>query len=315
MSYKSMSLENINIYDMLKDLGVRRLKFLGDNIQGCCPFHPDTRPSWGVSTVTGLWNCFGCGSKGDFISLISRLKDISYESAEELLTSDLMLKFKFNGTAKKSIQSKTKIYFPNDFTFVTEKTAPEYLLNRISFETIKHFKLGLTKEFKYDNYVIIPIVDERVAVGFVARALKKEAENRYLFPYGFDKKAHLFNYDYVKYHQYKSIILVEGVFDVMGCYDKGLKNVICIFGANELSDEHLLKLKNLTNLKNVIICMDSDDKGVKVANKIAKQLRGVYNLSRIDLPPNRDIDELTKPELIEVIKNRKHYISIGGSHV
>lgn len=40
-----------------------------------CPFHADGNYSLSFSNDKGLWNCFGCDSQGDIITLIRRLED------------------------------------------------------------------------------------------------------------------------------------------------------------------------------------------------------------------------------------------------
>lgn len=40
-----------------------------------CPFHKDTTPSLSLSDSLGIFNCFGCGAKGDLIKFYMRLKN------------------------------------------------------------------------------------------------------------------------------------------------------------------------------------------------------------------------------------------------
>lgn len=37
----------------------------GGELSGLCPFHDDENPSWTGNRHTGLWQCFGCGAKGN----------------------------------------------------------------------------------------------------------------------------------------------------------------------------------------------------------------------------------------------------------
>ena len=39
-----------------------------------CPFHADTAPSLSLSNEKGLFNCFGCGAKGNIITFNAMLK-------------------------------------------------------------------------------------------------------------------------------------------------------------------------------------------------------------------------------------------------
>src|SRR5262245_46953422 len=51
----------------------------------CCPFHQEKTPSFHVLDAKGIFNCFGCGEKGDVFALAIRLEDISFEIAVERL--------------------------------------------------------------------------------------------------------------------------------------------------------------------------------------------------------------------------------------
>ncbi|MFN7971283.1 MAG: CHC2 zinc finger domain-containing protein [Acidobacteriota bacterium] len=57
----------------------------GRELLGRCPFHQDDRPSLNVSESKQLWVCFGCGKKGDVVSLVMELLDLPFVAALELL--------------------------------------------------------------------------------------------------------------------------------------------------------------------------------------------------------------------------------------
>lgn len=66
----------------LEELGVTDLRQLGDEINGKCPAHlqrtgkEDKHPSWSVNAESGVHNCFSCGFKGPFVSLVEYLLDL-----------------------------------------------------------------------------------------------------------------------------------------------------------------------------------------------------------------------------------------------
>ena len=41
-----------------------------------CPFHADKDPSLSLSNKKGVFNCFGCGAKGNIITFYAKLKEI-----------------------------------------------------------------------------------------------------------------------------------------------------------------------------------------------------------------------------------------------
>lgn len=46
-----------------------------------CPFHEDRHPSLRLDLRKGLWHCFPCGAGGDGITLVMRLRGVSFADA------------------------------------------------------------------------------------------------------------------------------------------------------------------------------------------------------------------------------------------
>lgn len=51
----------------------------------CCPFHQEKSPSFHVLDNKGLFNCFGCGEKGDVFGLAMKLEGLSFPEAVAML--------------------------------------------------------------------------------------------------------------------------------------------------------------------------------------------------------------------------------------
>jgi DNA primase len=49
----------------------------------CCPFHQEKTPSFHVLDQKGIFNCFGCGEKGDLFTLAMKLEGLSFPEAVE----------------------------------------------------------------------------------------------------------------------------------------------------------------------------------------------------------------------------------------
>jgi hypothetical protein len=47
-----------------------------DEFKALCPFHEDTNPSFSFNKNTGLYNCFGCESKGDHLTFYSNINNL-----------------------------------------------------------------------------------------------------------------------------------------------------------------------------------------------------------------------------------------------
>ena len=56
--------KDMDIVKLMESLGIK-LKKVGAEYVGLCPFHGDHNPSLSVNREKGLWHCFGCGRGGD----------------------------------------------------------------------------------------------------------------------------------------------------------------------------------------------------------------------------------------------------------
>ncbi len=61
------------ISDLLKDIGIEV-----KNNKALCPFHNDKEASMSINDEKGLFNCFGCGEKGNIYTLKNKLKELGY---------------------------------------------------------------------------------------------------------------------------------------------------------------------------------------------------------------------------------------------
>ena len=57
------------------------LKKRGPNLLGLCPFHGEKSPSFTVSTVKGIYKCFGCGKAGSSVNFIMDHLSLTYPEA------------------------------------------------------------------------------------------------------------------------------------------------------------------------------------------------------------------------------------------
>src|SRR5688572_16463916 len=54
---------------------IQKLTEHGDELRGCCLFHPDSNPSWSGNRVTGLWKCHACGAHGNASQFAERVRE------------------------------------------------------------------------------------------------------------------------------------------------------------------------------------------------------------------------------------------------
>lgn len=65
----------------------------GANLEGICPFHPDTKPSLKVNDGKGMYKCFVCGAGGDAITFVKEFKRIEFVDALKECANILGLHF------------------------------------------------------------------------------------------------------------------------------------------------------------------------------------------------------------------------------
>lgn len=94
----------------------------------------------------------------------------------------------------------------------------------------------------------------------------------------------------------RRVYLVEGFFDYLNLYDKGVMNVICLFGLGGGIDfSHL-------NCKYITLLLDGDTSGKAKAEKLRETLSSRYIVDIITLPKKIDPGNMTDKMIEEYIK-------------
>jgi len=57
----------------------------GAQVMARCPFHDERTPSLSVHPVDKLYNCFGCGERGDVFSFVMKLENVAFDEAVSTL--------------------------------------------------------------------------------------------------------------------------------------------------------------------------------------------------------------------------------------
>lgn len=196
-----------------------------------------------------------------------------------------------------------------------------YLKSRgFEFEDYDYFPVGTTRglNFKFDDYVIFPIIDNGKEVGYVSRHIWSKADideynnrakrngkyqiRRYNNSLENDFIKLLYNYDTIIEDETDTVIIVEGIFDVISLtrkldlYENNRVSVVATFG-KKISDTQIYKLQS-KGVRTVVIGYDSD--AMEAINKAANQLNEYFDvyIAKID-SDGKDWDEMPYEDIYQ----------------
>ena len=161
---------------------------------------------------------------------------------------------------------------------------------------------GLVKKGKsggcYDtfrNRLMFPVIDVRGSViGFSGRILD-DGEPKYLNSpdtVAFKKSKNLFGLNLAKKSKMGMIILVEGNIDVVSLHQAGIDAAVASLGTSLTPDQARL-ISRYT--ENVVICYDSDNAGLKAAQRAIDILEKTgLTVKVLNIPGAKDPDEFIK---------------------
>jgi len=156
---------------------------------------------------------------------------------------------------------------------------------------------------RFRNRIIVPIHDrQKRVIGFGGRSLDG-SEPKYLNSPEteiFEKGKNLFGLDKsastIRKKDYA--VVVEGYFDVMALHDCGIANVVASLGT-ALSRNQITLLSRSTDSKKILLNFDSDNAGIRAANRAISEveslaIQGQLDLRVLQLPSGKDPDEFLR---------------------
>ena len=284
------------VLDLIKKQGLTYKLSGKDYLIACLnPDHDDSNPSFRVDKITGISHCFSCGYKVNIFKhygVVANFTSIKIAKLKDKLRN---LHIDFNG-----------VDFPEDMVPMLKP------FRGITAKTLKEFGAFYTHgSEKLQDRIFFPIKDVRGKnIVYVGRHMMSQGNPRYLnyptgvtmpiFPESFKGPA-------------KSAVLVEGIFDMLNLYDKGLHNVCCTFGTNTLFKEAALKLLALRTqgISKIYLMYDGDEAGQQAMDKLIPVLEEAqYTVEKITLEDGTDPGELSQ----EYVDSIKEYINEKDSN-
>ena len=201
-----------------------------------------------------------------------------------------------------------------------------YLKGRgFTYDDYDYFPVGSTGRlnFRFDDYVIFPVIDGGDTVGYVARhTLPKseiDAHNRRAKVSGDyriqrfrnstenDFVKLLYNCDALREGETETVILCEGIFDVVALtrkldlYDNPRVVAVATFG-KKISQTQIYKLQT-KGVRNVVVGYDRD--AVAAIKQTASELSRYFEVLIADIPDSdKDWEDLTDEEIYDVFAYR-----------
>ena len=289
--------------------------------QGSCPIHGGDNPtafSWVKDR--GYFRCFTrhCERDGaDIFDFVQKYKKCSLGQARKIVSS-IVITGKYDDVSTQKLIAETEFqrYIKNnnkkkkefqifDPSCLDKLKEDVYLLSRgFSKEVINEFSIGYcdNPNSHYYGRVCVPIFHHTGSlVGFTARAdnenYRDNKQAKWFHTPGLPKGQMLFNLDKAQEHIKKlhKVILVEGPLDVLKFWMAGIYNVCAVLGSDLSGPQRSLLLES--DCYDIVTAFDNDAAGIDSTNKVKKSCSGYFNLSRYDIPKDKDIGELKVEEV------------------
>lgn len=260
MGYKEQYEQYITFDKIRSDEGVTR-----------CPFHEgDETPSFSANLSTGLWQCFGCGAKGNFKQFEERFKNRTENVQTEL----------------SEIPIKTVNEYHN--TLLTNGIVLDYLLHNRGWseDVIKNHKIGwngyrVTIPIKNKNgdYVNIRCYDALHKFDPSEKMIswKRNMGGVNLWPIHIVEDA-------------DEIYLFEGEPDTILGLSLGLQAATLTSGVAAIAN-NIHKFANYFKGKKVYLIYDTDQAGKKASLNVSRILSKIADVYNVDLSPTNDFTD------------------------
>lgn len=293
----------LDFEQVLRHYGVEA-KRKGDQHHGFCPLpnHQGKKnsPSFSANLKRGIFQCFGCGAKGNILEFAAMMEKVSLGDGAAFRGVALALQDRFcpePGGAPKTpsdpepkAQAKSKplrgatavVNAPLDFELKGLDQAHPYLFSRGFLPaTIAYFGLGFCARGSLKDRVAIPLHDHKGRlVGYAGRVvddnLVAEHNPRYRFPSSREREGKVFEFRKTRilYNGFRinapvdDLIVVEWFTSVWWLHQNGLPHVVATMGADCSERQAELIISLLKTSGRVWIIPDGDAAGERHAQAL-----------------------------------------------
>lgn len=299
-----------------------RVKPVGNsNVMIKCPFHDDESPSFCMSTVTGLYICYGCDVQGNFRKF---LQQVGYSNQDINHHFGVTLEhLKKNAPPPPdprhpSVVMESNRHIDEDLLGLFHFCPQDLLDEGFTEETLHHFRIGMDKVHERITFPLRDLAGN--LVGISGRATRDDQAERYkvytkeyqhwdLPPYNTDKASLLWNAHSIyetnrMAHGWPVLYVVEGFKAAMWLWQAGFTNVVALMTKRMSKDQGWI-IQNMGCT--VVLMLDNDAAGVggtiKVSKDFAKRFGNFQIVEYSGLQPT----DVPQDELPDVLRGAKSY--------
>jgi DNA primase len=307
------------------------VKRKGNQHHGFCPLpnHNGKKnsPSFSANLEKGIFQCFGCGAKGNVLDFAALMIKADPKDGAALRTAAAELQKRFcpelggkpqakEKTEKQPAKPETEslpvvVNAPLDFELKGLDAEHPYLFNRgFTKETIEHFGLGFCSRGYLKNRMAIPLHDnEGKLVGYAGRVVDDstitEDNPRYRLPgerkhdgkiFEFRKTLFLYNGFRIK-APVDDLIVVEAFTGVWWLTQHGIQSVVATMGADCSEKQAELIVASVKSNGRVWIVPDGDKAGERHAQTLLALISPYRFMRWIKMADDKQPTDLSAAEL------------------
>ena len=219
------------------------IRIKGHQLQCCCPFHNESKASFGINLETGLFNCFSCKEKGNIVQFVSKMKNFTIDESIDFLQA-----------RGYDIESNSKMNYYTLQQYADEKKLDiDFLKNTLFLENDKECKS-----------IKIPYFDEewnQIAVRY-----RNSPKSKTRFWWSKNSRPNLYGLQFLSQIPNEYVILVEGESDCQCCWYNQIY-AIGVPGAKNFKRDYA---KLFDRFEKIYIHQEPDEGGTQFVKKICQ---------------------------------------------
>jgi DNA primase len=318
----------LDFEQVLRHYGVE-VKRKGNQYHGFCPL-PDhngkkNSPSFSAQLEKGIFQCFGCGAKGNVLEFAALMEKADPKDGAALhrVATELQKRFCPElGNKPKEKTAKQPEVKPNnempvvvnaplDFALKGLDREHPYLKGRgFTSETIAHFGLGFCSRGMLKGRIAIPLHDhDGKLVGYAGRVVDDstitEDNPRYRFPGTRERDGKLFEFrkTLFLYNGFRfkvpvdDLIVVEGFTSVWWLNQNGLSNVVSVMGADCSERQTELIVSVVKPAGRVWLMPDGNEAGERCAQSVLRHVSPYRFVRWVKLTDDKQPTDMSAEQL------------------